>query len=193
MTAERKKLVTTQVARFTVDRLTLFIPACGMAGRFLEIIDKSTNGSILYLFLQPVAPYKSWYRISVFHAITCPISTDFYERWKNNHISLITSEDVRDLTRIANIKKLQTLVFLLPERVGSPLSLNNLRNILGCAHASVQNWLEALKKVYLVFDIAPYAARVTRSVLKERKYYFWDWGLLVKGTSLNTQITQSSG
>ncbi len=103
---------------------------------------------------------------------------DFYERWKNNHISLITSEDIRDLSRIANIQKLQTLVFLLPERVGSPLSLNNLKGILGCAHASVQNWLEALKKVYLVFDIGPYAARLTRSVRKERKYYFWDWGLL---------------
>jgi predicted AAA+ superfamily ATPase len=103
---------------------------------------------------------------------------DFYERWKTNHISLITNEDVRDLSRIVNIQKLQTLVFLLPERVGSPLSLNNLRNTLGCAHGSVQNWLEALKKVYLVFDVAPYVARLSRSVLKEQKYYFWDWGLL---------------
>lgn len=85
---------------------------------------------------------------------------------------------MRDLSRIVNIQKLQTLVFLLPERVGSPLSLNNLRNTLGCAHGSVQNWLEALKKVYLVFDVAPYVARLTRSVLKEQKYYFWDWGLL---------------
>lgn len=103
---------------------------------------------------------------------------DFYERWKNDHISLITSEDIRDLSRITHIQKLQTLVFLLPERVGSPLSLNNLKSILGCAHASVKNWLEALKKVYLVFDIAPYAARLARSVRKEHKYYFWDWGLL---------------
>jgi predicted AAA+ superfamily ATPase len=103
---------------------------------------------------------------------------DFYERWKNNHISLITSEDLRDLSQISNIQKLQTLVFLLPERVGSPVSLNNLKNILGCAHASVQNWLEALKRVYLVFSLAPYAARLSRSVRKEQKYYFWDWGLL---------------
>jgi len=103
---------------------------------------------------------------------------DFYERWKNNHISLITGEDIRDLTKITNIEKLQTLLFLLPERVGSPLSLNNLKNILECAHASVQNWLEALKTVYLVFDIAPYAARLKRSVRKEHKYYLWDWGLL---------------
>lgn len=103
---------------------------------------------------------------------------DFYERWKNDHISLITREDIRDLSRITHIQKLQTLLFLLPERVGSPLSLNNLKSILGCAHASVKNWLEALKKVYLVFDIAPYAARLARSVRKEHKYYFWDWGLL---------------
>jgi len=103
---------------------------------------------------------------------------DFYERWKNDHISLITSEDIRDLSRITHIQKLQTLVFLLPERVGSPLSLNSLKSILGCAHASVRNWLEALKKVYLVFDIAPYVSRLARSVRKEHKYYFWDWGLL---------------
>ena len=103
---------------------------------------------------------------------------DFYERWKNDYISLITSEDIRDLSRITQVQKLQTLVFLLPERVGSPLSLNRMKSILGCAHASVKNWLEALKKVYLVFDIAPYAARLARSVRKEHKYYFWDWGLL---------------
>ena len=102
----------------------------------------------------------------------------FYERWKNNHISLITSEDVRDLSKITNIQKLQTLVFLLPERVGSPLSLNNLKNTLGCAHASVQNWLEVLKKVYILFDVAPYTTYLARSVRKERKYFFWDWGLL---------------
>ena len=103
---------------------------------------------------------------------------DFYERWKNNHISLITGEDIRELTKIASINKLQTLFFLLPERVGSPLSLNSLKMVLGCAHATVQAWLEALKTVYLLFDLAPYTGRLKRSVRKERKYYLWDWGLL---------------
>jgi len=101
----------------------------------------------------------------------------FYERWKNNHISLITGEDIRDLSKITNIQKLQTLVFLLPERVGAPLSLNNMKQILGCAHASVQNWLEALKNVYLVFSIPPYTGKLKRSVRKEVKYYLWDWGI----------------
>jgi len=118
------------------------------------------------------------YEISGFPEPLSVGTRDFYERWKNNHISLITGEDIRDLSRITNIRKLQTLVFLLPERVGSPLSLNNLKKILGCAHASVQNWLEALEKVYIVFHIPPYASRLSRSVRREKKYYFWDWGIL---------------
>lgn len=102
---------------------------------------------------------------------------DFYLRWKDNHISLITNEDLRDLTKITSLQKLQTLVFLLPERVGAPLSLNNLKETLQCAHASVQSWLEALEKAFLVFHIAPFSGKLKRSILKEKKFYFWDWGV----------------
>ena len=105
-------------------------------------------------------------------------SQEFYERWKDTHLTLITGEDIRDLTKITNVQKLQTLFFLLPERVGAPLSLNNIRKFLDCAHASVVNWLEALKKVYLIFDVEPYTSRLSRAVRKERKYYLWDWGIL---------------
>lgn len=55
-----------------------------------------------------------------------------YPQWKNNHISLITTEDVRDLSRVIQTQKLQTLVFLIHERVGAPLSLNRLKIILSC-------------------------------------------------------------
>ncbi len=102
---------------------------------------------------------------------------EFYRRWKDNHISLITGEDLRDLTRISSFQKLQTLLFLLPERVGSPLSLNNLKDTLQCAHATVQSWLEALEKVFLLFSLSPFAGKLKRSVIKEKKYYFWDWGI----------------
>ncbi|MBM3295659.1 MAG: ATP-binding protein [Candidatus Aminicenantes bacterium] len=102
---------------------------------------------------------------------------DFYRRWQDNHLSLIIQEDVRDLTKIASLQKLETLVFLLPERVGSPLSLNNLKDILQCAHGSVRSWLSALEKVFLVFHVSPFSGSLKRSVVKEKKYYFWDWGV----------------
>lgn len=103
---------------------------------------------------------------------------DFCNRWRENHVSLILQEDLRDLTRIAQIKKLETLLYLLPERVGSPLSLNALRGPLETAYGSVRLWLEAMKMVYLVFSIEPWSAQVSRSILKEKKYYFWDWGMV---------------
>lgn len=101
----------------------------------------------------------------------------FLNRWRDNHISLILNEDLRDLTKITHIKKLETLLYLLPEKIGSPLSLNALRQTLESAHGSIASWLEALKKVYLVFSIPPWSARISRAVKKEEKYYFWDWGM----------------
>lgn len=105
---------------------------------------------------------------------------DFCHRWRENHVSLILSEDLRDLTRIGHLKKLETLLYLLPPRVGSPLSLNSLRQTLDCAHASVVNWLEALKLVYLLFSLPPWSQRLARSVVKEEKFYFWDWGMVTE-------------
>ncbi len=101
----------------------------------------------------------------------------FYRRWQDNHISLILREDLRDLTKIAQVRKLETLLYLLPERIGSPLSLNSLRRPLESTHGSIRLWLDALKLVYLIFSISPWTSQLSRSVLKEEKYYFWDWGM----------------
>lgn len=103
---------------------------------------------------------------------------DFLTRWQDNHISLILREDLRDLTKISELGKLQTLLYLLPERVGSPLSLNSLKQPLECAHGSLSLWLAALTKVYLIFPVLPWSKRLSYSILKEKKYYFWDWSMV---------------
>ena len=105
---------------------------------------------------------------------------NFITRWRDNHLSLILNEDLKDLTKITHIKKLETLLYLLPEKIGSPLSLNALRQTLESAHGSISLWLEALKKVYLIFSVPPWTARVARAVKKEEKYYFWDWGIVAE-------------
>ena len=102
----------------------------------------------------------------------------FCARWREHHVSLILQEDLRDLTRIVQVRKLETLLYLLPDRVGAPLSLNALRQPLESAHGTVRAWVEALKVVYLIFSIKPWTVRLSRSVLKEEKVYFWDWGLV---------------
>ncbi|OAG27528.1 ATP-binding protein [Thermodesulfatator autotrophicus] len=118
------------------------------------------------------------YEISGFPEPFLQGEKSFYLRWKEAHLSLLTTEEIRDLSRISDIVRLQQLVFLLPERIGSPLSLNNLSQTLQTSYNTVKLWLSALEKVYLIFFIPPYSGRLSRTIKKEKKYYFWDWGIL---------------
>jgi hypothetical protein len=105
-------------------------------------------------------------------------SPKFHRRWQTDYKTILTKEDVRDLSRIADIRGLEHLVDLLPSKVGSPLSVNSLREDLNFHHSTVVKWIEILKEVYLVFTIRPWHRQIQRSLKKEPKLYFYDWSLL---------------
>jgi len=96
-------------------------------------------------------------------------------RWRRSHQTLVVREDLRDLTRIREIGLIETLVALLPERIGSPLSVNALREDLGINFMTVQGWLEALERLYYLFKIRPYAGRLARTLRREEKTYLFDF------------------
>lgn len=102
-------------------------------------------------------------------------SEPFHRKWRRDYATLLVREDLRDLTRIADLRGLEQLALLLPERVGSPLSVNALREDLGVHHATVSQWLDALRKVDLIFTIRPYAERLARALKREEKLYLMDW------------------
>jgi predicted AAA+ superfamily ATPase len=96
-------------------------------------------------------------------------------RWRRSHQTLVVREDLRDLTRIREIGLIETLVMLLPERVGSPLSINAIREDLGVNFMTVQGWLEALSRLYFIFKIRPYAGQLARTLRREEKIYLFDF------------------
>ena len=99
-------------------------------------------------------------------------------RWRRSHQALVVREDLRDLTRIREIGLIETLVMLLPERVGSPLSVNAIREDLGVNFMTVQGWLEALERLYFLFKIRPYAGRLARTLRREEKVYLFDFSAI---------------
>ncbi|MFH1288439.1 MAG: ATP-binding protein [bacterium] len=103
---------------------------------------------------------------------------NFSIKWRRDYKSLLIYEDLRDLTRIQDIKGIEQLLLLLPERVGSPLSINSLKNILQVNHKTVSVWLEALKKVYLIFSLMPWSKNIVKAIKKEEKIYFFDWTMI---------------
>jgi predicted AAA+ superfamily ATPase len=105
-------------------------------------------------------------------------SARFHQRWTKEYKALLTREEVRDLSRISDIRGLEHLIEILPSKVGSPLSINALREDLGYHHSTLVNWLSILKELYLVFTVRPWHKDILRSIRKEAKLFFLDWSSL---------------
>ena len=95
-------------------------------------------------------------------------------RWRRARHHLVLREDLRDLTRIRDVGLVESLAALLPERVGSPLSLNALSEDLGVAFHTVQSWVTTLGRLYYLFELRPFAGRLARTLRREAKVYLFD-------------------
>ncbi len=105
-------------------------------------------------------------------------SKRFSTKWKREYKSLLIYEDLRDLSRIQDMKGVEQLVLLLPERIASPLSINSLREDLNVNHRTISGWIEGLKKIFLIFSIMPWSKNIAKAIKKETKVYFYDWTLV---------------
>jgi predicted AAA+ superfamily ATPase len=124
-------------------------------------------------------PRKVFERLLAFTGFPEPYvraNPEFYRTWSAARNQLLVREDIRDATNIRNISQLELLVHLLEPRVGSPLSINSLREDLNVAFETVRDWLEVLANFYYFFWVPPYSRKLTRAIRKERKIYLYDWG-----------------
>jgi predicted AAA+ superfamily ATPase len=99
-------------------------------------------------------------------------------RWRKERLDRFFREDVRDLETVRDLSSLELLADLLPGRVGSPLSLNSLREDLEVSHRAVSHWVDVLDRLYFLFVLRPFATRAVRGLRKMPKVYLWDWSLV---------------
>lgn len=96
-------------------------------------------------------------------------------RWHNEKIERLFREDIRDLGTIRDIGSMQLLSDILPDKVGSLLSINSIREDLEVSHRAVSNWLDILEQLYYQFRVYPFHEKKIRSIRKEPKLYLFDW------------------
>jgi predicted AAA+ superfamily ATPase len=99
-------------------------------------------------------------------------------RWQRERMSQVLRDDLRDLERVREISLVEHLAELLPEKVGSPLSINSLREDLQVDHKTVDRWLTILENLYVCFRLPPFGGKRIRAVKKEQKLYLWDWSMV---------------
>lgn len=100
------------------------------------------------------------------------------KRWSREYRTRLFTEDIATLERVQNLGTMELLNLRLPELVGSPLSINALREDLQMSHKTVSNWLQILERVYAIFRLPPFGASRIRAVKKEQKHYHIDWSIV---------------
>ena len=96
-------------------------------------------------------------------------------RWSREYRNRLVREELTSLERVTDLGRIELLMVRLPDLVGSPLSVNALREDLQVSHATVANWIAILERLYAVFRVAPFGAPRIRAVRKEQKHYHLDW------------------
>ena len=99
-------------------------------------------------------------------------------RWSREYRNLLVREELASLERVTDLGRIELLMVRLPDLVGSPLSVNALREDLQVSHATVANWLAILERLYAVFRVSPFGAPRIRAVKKEQKHYHLDWSVV---------------
>lgn len=105
-------------------------------------------------------------------------STIEAKRWSREYRKRLIYDDLQSLERVRDIGNLELLMLRLPDLVGSPLSINALREDLQVSHKSIANWLDILERLYGIFRLSPFGAPRIRAVKKEQKHYHFDWTLV---------------
>jgi hypothetical protein len=96
-------------------------------------------------------------------------------RWSREYRTRLVREDVADLERVVELGALEQLTVRLPALVGSPLSLNALREDLQVAHRTIERWMDILERLLFVFRVAPFGPPRIKALKKSRKHYHFDW------------------
>ncbi len=102
------------------------------------------------------------------------------KRWSREYRSRLVRDEVASVERVADLGRVELLALRLPDLVGSPLSVNALREDLQVSHKSVASWIGILERLYAIFRLAPFGAPKIRAVKKEQKHYQFDWTLVAK-------------
>lgn len=95
--------------------------------------------------------------------------------WRRTHEQSVIREDLRDISHLPDLGRLELMASLIPERVGSLFSVTSLREDMEIGFDTIRRWMTYLKELYYLFEIKPYSRNIVRSLRREGKVYLFDY------------------
>jgi uncharacterized protein len=94
-----------------------------------------------------------------------------------DYFETYVQRDVRQLMQIRHASLFEKFVRLCAGRIGQLLNLNSLGNDTGISHTTAREWISILEASYILFQLPPWHANISKRLIKTPKLYFWDVGL----------------
>lgn len=94
-----------------------------------------------------------------------------------DYFETYVQRDVRQLIQIRQASLFEKFVRLCAGRTGQLLNFQNLGNETGISHTTAREWLSILEASYIIFQLPPWHANISKRLIKSPKIYFWDVGL----------------
>jgi len=157
------------LSEFLGKKLTNILPE----REALQYIEKSIAGK-----KYPQKEMEAMLKFSGFPEPLLKENSIFSKKWHDNYFERIIKEDLRDLSSIHQLEKVMDLLFILPSKVGAPLSINSIREDIELNFNTVKNYINYLTLTCILFPVFPYQKRISRLIKKEKKFYFYNFSLI---------------
>jgi predicted AAA+ superfamily ATPase len=106
-----------------------------------------------------------------------------YPDWKDkqNYLNeIINSYLLKDILVFEGIKqsnKIFDLLKLIAFQVGKEVSLQELARQLGISKNTVENYLDLLSKVFVIYKVSGFSRNLRKEITKSNRWYFYDNGI----------------
>lgn len=97
--------------------------------------------------------------------------------WHRDYVRALLDRDVQDVARVKAPRDLSRLLSLLALRTGELLNISTLSNELDLRRETVENYLVACERLYLVRRLQPWHRHAAKRLIKTPKLHFVDSGL----------------
>ncbi len=108
------------------------------------------------------------------------INLDTLSQKEEYLIELVDSvilKDIYYLNLVKNTKNLISVLKLLAYQVGQLVNYSEIADRVGISRSTVTDYIEILKKSFIIFTLAPYTNKRRDEIGKTEKVYFYDLGL----------------
>jgi predicted AAA+ superfamily ATPase len=86
-------------------------------------------------------------------------------------------KDIKDIGKIADIDKFNSLLKILAEQAGDLVNISELSSVIGINMPTLKEWILLLENTFVIKSIKPFSKNIRGELVKMPKIYFIDNGL----------------